>query len=469
MMAQLADLDGDGKNERVLSDTAGGIHVLAGDGTMKASFRTGLRLPLEAFSVARPGQIPVVYRGGNSPRPFISVIDNTNTVHQLQVNEDGKEVRDLWQRPGRGLVGYDLAFHSTYVTDIDEDGEPELLFTDVDPGVPSTLAAYDAHGQRKASWTIPGAPPALPIRIGLYQWHVLSLNGKKHIVAAYFASYSMNSEQSVCMDLQGQVKWHLTQHGEGEWGRGMGPWSSYSSCQSEDGTLNLYYLAKDLVCEVDPANGQWRHEPWLLWHATTVAMGQPDWEFTKDRLELFGTVKDPFTAYGSAVVLDVDGDGEPELIIGGCFGGMGVLKKDHSVLWWRQTPFTDVMMRVPGVADVSGNGQVCVGICHASGEFVCHDGRTGKELWTCQLGTTTSDIVSCDIDGDGREEFIMGTADGRLLAIGETSKGSGGIKWSVELGSAVGTPTIADACGDGRPQVIVVAGDGMLYCIAQAE
>lgn len=469
MMAQLADVDGDGESERVLSDAAGGIHILGAGGKRKASFKTGFRLPLEAYSVARPGQVPVVYRAGDNALPFISVVDNTNTVHQLQVEKDGTAVRDLWKLPGRGCVGYDLTFHSTYVADVDSDGEPELLFTDVDPGHPSVLGAYGADGKQKGCWTIPGAPPVLPWRIGAYQWQVLPLNGEKHIVAAYFASYSMNSEQSVCMDLEGRVKWHLAQHGEGEWGRGMGPWSAYSSRQREDGTFSLFYLAKDMVCEVDPADGKWRHEPWLLWHATTVAMGQPDWDFTKDRLELFGTVKDPFTAYGSAVLLDVDGDHEEEMVIGGCFGGMGVLKKDHSVLWWKVTPFTDVMMRVPGIADVAGNGQRCVGICHANGEFVCHDGATGKERWTMNLKTTTSDIVSCDIDGDGREEFIMGTADGRLLAIGEGKDGRGMIKWSVEVGSSVGTPTIADACGEGMPQVIAVAGDGMLYCIAQAR
>ncbi len=469
MMAQLADVDGDGRKERILSDAAGGVHVLGADGTMKASFRAGFRLPLEAFSVARPAQIPVVYRSGGSARPFVTVIDNNNTVHQLQVEEDGTKVKNLWRVPGRGCVGYDLAFHSAYVADIDQDGEPELLFTNVDSSGPSTLAAYGANGRKKGRWTIPGAPPTLPLRIGAYQWQVLPLEGKNHIVAAYFASASMNSEQSVCIDLEGHTRWHLTQYGEGEWGRGMGPWSAYSSLQKEDGTCSLFYLAKDMVCEIDPASGRWRHEPWLLWHATTVAMGQPDWDFTKDRLELFGTVKDPFTAYGSAVILDVDGDGEEELVIGGCFGGMGVLKKDHSVLWWMQTPFTDVMMRVPGVAHVSGDGRVGVGICHASGEFVCYDGSTGRQLWSCQLRTSTSDAVSCDIDGDGREEFIMGTADGRLLAVGEGPKGTGVIKWAVDLGSAVGTPTIADACGDGQPQVLAVAGDGALYCIAQAR
>ena len=32
-------------------------------------------------------------------------------------------------------------------------------------------------------------------------------------------------------------------------------------------------------------------------------------------------------------------------------------------------------------------------------------------------------IVSCDIDGDGKEEFIVGTTDGRLLAIGTDEGG----------------------------------------------
>ena len=155
--------------------------------------------------------------------------------------------------------------------------------------------------------------------------------------------------------------------------------------------------------------------------------------------------------------------------MGGCFGGFGVLRDDFSILWWMQTPFTDMMLRLPGVADVRGNGRLCVGICRASGVFTCLEAATGEELWSIDLGSTTSDIAGCDIDGDGKEEFIAGTTDGRLLAIGTDASGQGVIRWCVEIGTALGNPVVADADGDGFAEVLVVSGDGTLVCIGMGE
>ncbi len=183
-------------------------------------------------------------------------------------------------------------------------------------------------------------------------------------------------------------------------------------------------------------------------------MNQPDWDFTKDRQADFGSAKDPFTAYGSPILVDVDNDGREEILVGGCFGGFGVLRDDFSILWWMQTPFTDMMLRLPGIADVQGDGRLCIGICRANGIFSCLEGTTGRVLWNIDLQSTTADIVSCDIDGDGKEEFIAGTTDGRLLAIGTDTSGRGVIRWSVDIGCALGNPVVADADGDGFCEVL---------------
>ena len=210
-------------------------------------------------------------------------------------------------------------------------------------------------------------------------------------------------------------------------------------------------------------------EPWLLWHATNSVMNQPDWEFTKDRQADFGSAKDPFTAYGSPILLDVDNDEREEILVGGCFGGFGMLRDDFSILWWMQTPFTDMMLRLPGIADVQGDGRLCIGICRANGRFSCLDGATGRELWNIDLQSTTADIVSCDIDGDGKEEFIAGTTDGRLLAIGTDASGRGVIRWAVNIGCALGNPIVADADGDGFAEVLFVSGDGSLICVGTGD
>ncbi|HMK39409.1 MAG TPA: FG-GAP-like repeat-containing protein, partial [Bacteroidota bacterium] len=303
--------------------------------------------------------------------------------------------------------------------------------------------------------------------IGLYEWVVVGGKSGKTITASSYASYSMNSEQTVTVDLAGSELWRKEQYGEGEWGRGVGPWSAYSVLAATEGPPVVLFLAKDHICSVDALSGDWKREPLILWHATNSVMDQPGWDFTKDRQADFGTEKDPFTAYGSPVLLDVDHDGTMEILVAGCFGGFGVLRQDYSVVWWKRTPFTDMMLRHPGIADINGDGHLCIGISRANGTFSCLEEASGRELWSIDLKSTTADIAGCDIDGDGREEFIAGATDGRLLAIGTDPSGRGMIKWSINLGFALGNPVVADADGDGRSEILVVCGDGTLVCVGK--
>jgi hypothetical protein len=333
----------------------------------------------------------------------------------------------------------------------------------------SELLALSADGSVVRSWLFHDVPAPAPTRIGLYEWIVVGDRGSETIAASSYASYSMNSEETTAIDLRSKRRWHRGQYGEGEWGRGVGPWSAYSVLQGPDGRPQLLFLAKDLLCQLDAFSGEWIREPWILWRATNSVMNQPDWAFDQKHHADFGTEKDPFTAYGSPILLDVDGDGREEILVAGCFGGFGVLRDDYSILWWKRTPFTDMMLRLPGVADVYGDGRICIGICRADGTFTCLEGASGKELWQLPLHSTTADIASCDIDGDGKEEFIAGTTDGRLLAIGVNSRGEGCIRWTVNLGFALGNPVLGDADGDGFAEILVVSGDGRFVCIGKEE
>ena len=467
LMSALADVDGDGEPEAVLSRNNGEILVVRAGRGKVGGWRTGIRLQLEGFSAARPGSLPVVYRPREGRRPLITVPDNTNTLHQLQVDPSGLNVAELWRKRGRGWMGYDNCFHSAYVRDVDDDGEYELMAVNMERSDCSELLAFSPGGAVKRSWVFPDAPPPSSPRIGLYEWVVVDGARGKTITASSYASYSMNSERTVTLDLEGKELWRKEQYGEGEWGRGVGPWSAYSVLTAQADKPEVLFLAKDLICRLDALTGVWKREPWILWRATNSVMNQPEWDFTKDRQADFGTEKDPFTAYGSPVLIDVDHDGEAEILVAGCFGGFGVLRQDYSVVWWKRTPFTDMMLRHPGIADINGDGRMCIGICRSNGLFYCLEESSGRELWSIDLHSTTADIAACDIDGDGREEFIAGATDGRLLAIGADPSGRGVIKWSLDLGYALGNPVIADVDGDGYAEVLVVVGDGTLVCVGK--
>lgn len=469
VMVALADVDGDGCDECVLSESSGRIFIVRPDAGIRATWAVGFRLQLEGFSAARPGPAPVVYRTKENPQPYITIPDNTNTMHQLQVDHSGKAVIERWKRHGRGCMGYDNCFHSAYIRDVDGDGEQEVMVSNTERPECSELIALGPDGKVKRSWLLPDVPPPGLTRIGLYQWVVVNSDSGTTILASSYASYSMNSEETAAIDLQNNRRWHRQQQGEGEWGRGVGPWSAFSVRQSAGTRPEVLFLAKDLLCRLDAQSGEWIHEPWILWRATNSVMNQPDWDFIKDHQADFGSAIDPFTAYGSAILCDVDHDGREEILVGGCFGGFGMLRDDFSIVWWMQTPFTDMMLRLPGIADVHGDGRLCIGICRANGMFSCLEGTTGKVLWNIDLQSTTADIVSCDIDGDGKEEFIVGTTDGRLIAIGTDASGIGVIRWSVNIGCALGNPVVADADGDGFSEILVVTGDGSLLCIGSGD
>ena len=469
IMAALADVDGDGRPECILSENNGRILVLRAGERVQSAWNIGFRLQLEGFSAARPGPTPVVFRQSNVDIPFIAIPDNTNTMHLLQTEQGGKAIAERWSRRGRGWMGYDNAFHSAYVHDVDGDGNVELMAVNPDRGDCSELVAFDGLGSVKRSWPFPGVPPPSGTRIGVYEWVIVGKDMGKTLAASFYGSYSMNSEQTFAIDINNVERWRHGQYGEGEWGRGVGPWSAYSILETNGGNPHILFLAKDLLCRLDARSGEWIRTPWILWRATNSVMNQPDWDFTKDHQSDFGTGKDPFTAYGSPILLDVDNDGRLEILVAGCFGGLGVLRDDYSIVWWMRTPFTDMMLRLPGAGDIFGDGRMCIGICRANGVFTCLEGATGRELWSINLHSTTADIVTCDIDGDGKEEFIAGTTDGRLLAIGVDASGHGTIRWSVELGYALGNPVVADVDNDSFAEVLVVGGNGLLYCVGKEQ
>jgi outer membrane protein assembly factor BamB len=112
---------------------------------------------------------------------------------------------------------------------------------------------------------------------------------------------------------------------------------------------------------------------------------------------------------------------------------------------------------------------LCIGACRSNGIFLCLDAATGRVLWEIDLHTTMADVAACDIDGDGKEEFIAGTTDGHLIAIGADAAGRGVVRWSVALGFALGNPVVADVDGDGLSEVLVACGDGTLVCVGKGE
>ena len=86
---------------------------------------------------------------------------------------------------------------------------------------------------------------------------------------------------------------------------------------------------------------------------------------------------------------------------------------------------------------------------------MCRDLWTGKKEWQLELSERAlGPARSCDIDGDGRGEFLIGRH-----AIGVGTDGKPRIEWTHDA-PTTGYAAIADVDGDGRAELIVPGGDG---------
>src|SRR5581483_12222934 len=99
---------------------------------------------------------------------------------------------------------------------------------------------------------------------------------------------------------------------------------------------------------------------------------------------------------------------------------------------------------------------------NGQGVFHCEDVNTCRTRWTLDLGTKATfpiNVVSGDIDGDGRDNFLVGLPNGELLALDEQN-GQPVVLWKVRFASGVKEAILADLDGDGLAEIIVETEDG---------
>jgi hypothetical protein len=82
-------------------------------------------------------------------------------------------------------------------------------------------------------------------------------------------------------------------------------------------------------------------------------------------------------------------------------------------------------------------------------------GRLGVHAWELQGIRQTTDVVTADVDGDGRPEFVAG-----LIAMKAVGENHGRVLWEAPLPFAVRSPVIADLDGEGCGGIVLGCADG---------
>jgi outer membrane protein assembly factor BamB len=131
----------------------------------------------------------------------------------------------------------------------------------------------------------------------------------------------------------------------------------------------------------------------------------------------------------------------------GGYGPIGLMKPDPREGIWREETGADYPPKV-GMIDVDGDGMMEVGYAvRGSTTFVCRDLWTGRVEWKLELPIALGDpVMTADVDGDGRGEFLAGR-----YCIGVNPAGEGTIRWTAPV--SLDWAIIADFDGDGQGEI----------------
>ena len=188
--------------------------------------------------------------------------------------------------------------------------------------------------------------------------------------------------------------------------------------------------------------------------------------------------------YFLPTLVDLDGDGDLEVVLHGGAGPVRVLEDDLASTLYL-SPDNDRPFPYGAVADCGGGRQVlAVGSAEhpsrlkltdlpggAEATVVLAGGRmfadeAAAEAAGALLGQLASVSVHQDLTGAGRPSAVVGSSDGWLYAIDPCERA---VDFAHELGAAVGEAIFGDTDGDGRDEILVTVEDGYLYTLRNFE
>jgi outer membrane protein assembly factor BamB len=400
------------------------------------SIKLGYHLTTEAHLSARPG-----IRATESPKGIITPRFNNIVLVQ------GKQIA------GRGRIGYDNVYHDVPLVST---GSGTCLIVLDDEGLEhARLKVYTTEGSLVNTIDLPHLPPSkYGFRIGVYDWRYFQHSRGEALYLAAYRSPSMNSECSLAVLLDtSEILWETTSYGSGEFGRGIGPWGSSTLTRINDRQC-VIFCAKDTLVVLDLEDGSFIREPLLLTDLTKAEM-QRQGIFKEQGFDTWSTIEDPFTAYGSVIPKDINNDGLEEYLIAGCFGGFGLLDDQFTPLWWKISPFGDVLYRMPAITDLDHDGKLEVYQSHADSSIRAYEASSGALLASVQLEGNATDLTATG------QDLIATTNFGKTYRIG-WQDGILSILETVDSSAALGSPMLTQS-----GQILIASAEGTLFSLSR--
>ena len=395
-----------------------------------------------------PAGTPVVADLEGDGRVEVVVQTATREVLCLQApGEGGGEPRLRWQVPGYGQTNNAPYHWGLVAADVDGDGRREVLAAREAASGNASLVALAADGSIRWQTEFVGFDGSMPIWnfSGLSYWSAGHFRSNEYMdVFASLRRGKLGSEVGFLLDgRSGEIVWEskgfiLPENGSG---RSLGGHPSAAGDVDGDGLEEIVVMWPDRLHIVDGVTG------------TAQVVRQAYGDGLNPLFE-----SDSFVGYAFPAVVDLFGDGRPELLWGHCGYLNAVLDGDGQRIW--QTPYRNntEVQSLMGVGDSNGDGSVELLASTADGVrlFQAADGAVLLEFDDGVRAHT--DVVSGDVDGDGRDEFLFGS--GTKLICVEQEEGILRRAWTLEVEGRSSDIALADVDGDGFLDAVVTTTDG---------
>jgi len=366
--------------------------------------------------------------------------------------------RARWQMQGHGQTN-NAPFHwGVIAADLDGDGTKEVLFARETARGNASLAAVEPDGRIRWETVFAEFDGSMPIWnfSGLSYWSAGHFTSTQHQdVFVTLRKGKIGSEIGHLVDgRDGSIVWAVNGFSlpaDGS-GRSLGGHPSASGDLDGDGLDEIVVMWPDRLHIVDGPSGR----------ADVVRQA---YGYTTGLNPMFSS--NTFVGYAFPAIVDLFGDSTPELIWGHSGYLNAVLTAAGDRVW--ETPYLNnaQVQSLMGVGDIDGDGSLELLASMATGVQVFNP-ADGEVLHTLSgMARATTDIVSGDVDGDGRDEFLYASSN-RIFCL-EEDEGTLVEAWSLDVGAHSSDLALADVDADGFLDLIVVTTDGYVKAYTGAS
>jgi len=414
----------------------------------------GARLLQWSRSTYTPAGTPVVADLDGDGAVEVVVQAGTEEVVCLRSPAPGQGPRLHWQVPGFGQTNNAPYHKGVVAADLDDDGTLEVLLARRANDGSASLVALAADGSLRWQHVFEGFDGRMPIWnfSGLSYWNTGRFTAPdRRDVFATLRRGKLGSEIGFLLNGQTGVEiWRSAGYSlpaDGV-GRSLGGHPSASGDLDHDGLDEIVVMWPDRLHVIDGGTGEALHV-------------RQAYAYTTGLNPIFSSTT--FVGYAYPSIIDLVGDATPELLWGHCGYLNGLLTAGGDRLW--ETPHRNgtEVQSLAGIGEADGDGILDLVASTVEGVQLL-DPTTGTARHTLAgIGPASTDMVSGDLDGDGRDEFLFGRG-AEIICVEWTGEGMD-LAWSLPLPAGVGDPALADVDGDGHLDLVLCTADGYVRAL----